>query len=65
MKVDDDVFVNPENLWTALSSTKLETVKLNHSNGNIEYALIGKVHPHTPVLRDVREGSIYILSINK
>ena len=42
-KVDDDVYVNPTNLWATLqlASPQLRSAKINQTN--IQYALIGHV----------------------
>ena len=47
-KVDDDVFVNPEKLWSTLESSHLFSVMVNIPDknkkmvaSNIDYALIG------------------------
>ena len=43
-KVDDDVHVNPANLWTTLQEPHLSTFNMNTTNvnnTNINYALIG------------------------
>ena len=48
-KVDDDVFVNPERLWSSLESSHLYSVMVNlpgeagNKPTNIDYALIGHV----------------------
>ena len=53
MKVDDDVFVNPDNLWDTLESTKLHSISLDNSKRFINYALIGKTMVNIPPVRDV------------
>ena len=55
MKVDDDVFVNPENILTLLRSTELHSVKLDTMNHSIQYAFIGKMMENIP---PIREGSL-------
>ena len=45
LKVDDDVFVNPENLMKTLQSTKFNTAKVGFQDikpETVDYALIGK-----------------------
>ena len=45
LKVDDDVFVNPENLMKMLNSTTFNTAKLDSQekkSETVNYALIGK-----------------------
>ena len=45
LKVDDDVFVNPENLMKMLNSTTFHTAKLDSpekKSETVNYALIGK-----------------------
>ena len=59
MKVDDDVFVNPDNLWTTLESTKLHSVRLDHANSFVNYALIGKTMVNIPPVRDL-ESKFYL-----
>ena len=42
MKVDDDMFVNPANLWTTLQSTQLNSIQLYENSNDLNYALIGR-----------------------
>ena len=42
MKVDDDMFVNPANLWTTLQSTELNSIQLYENSNDLNYALIGR-----------------------
>ena len=60
-KVDDDVFVNPERLWSSLESSHLYSVMVNmpenrvtgtgdkYKPTNIDYALIGHVMNTVPI----------------
>ena len=54
-KVDDDVFVNPERLWSSLESSHLYSVMVNlpgeagNKPTNIDYALIGHVMNTVPI----------------
>ena len=53
MQVDDDVFVNPDQLWRTLESSHLYSVMVNMpattSPVNIDYALIGHVMNTVPI----------------
>ena len=42
MKVDDDMFVNPANLWATIQATELNSIQLNENSNNLNYALIGR-----------------------
>ena len=51
-KVDDDVFVNPEKMWSSLDSSLLHSVMVNIPGKNpasIDYALIGHVMNTVPI----------------
>ena len=53
LQVDDDVFVNPDQLWRTLESSHLYSVMVNmpatSSPVNIDYALIGHVMNTVPI----------------
>ena len=54
-KVDDDVYVNPANLWTTLQEPHLSTFNMNTTNinnTNINYALIGHAWQRAQANRD-------------
>ena len=62
-KVDDDVFVNPDRMWSTLESSVLYSVMVNIPDAknkskmvaeNIDYALIGHVMNTIPI-RDPRD----------
>ena len=57
MKVDDDMFVHPANLWATLQSTELNSIQLNQNSNNLNYALIGRqVTEVIPVRRGLNLG---------
>ena len=46
LKVDDDVFVNPETLWSTLQSPPLRSAKLKLKDTNttdVQYSIIGRM----------------------
>ena len=50
--MDDDVFVNPEKMWSSLDSSLLHSVMVNIPGKNpasIDYALIGHVMNTVPI----------------
>ena len=56
LKVDDDVFVNPDRLWTTLEDTHLYSIMVNTADNDnkkvatsIDYALIGHVMKSSPI----------------
>ena len=70
MKVDDDMFVHPANLWATLQSTELNSIQLNQNSNNLNYALIGRqVTEVIPVRKGLNLGggkslpNIYFLQI--
>ena len=59
-KVDDDVYVNPDNLWKTVNSARLHSAQLSDSDGKIHYALIGHVWDRARPNRN--ENNRYYLS---
>ena len=58
MKVDDDMFVHPANLWSTLQSTQLNSIQLNQNSTRLNYALIGRrVTEVIPVRRGLNMGA--------